>query len=276
VTTRHQASNDFAVYTRTSATSDDRLGAVRGSAATRLLLLHGLSRNKRICGAPNSALAERLRGHAPDFRGPGARAWRPRLYDIAAYSIDCYTLVDDVLGHDTPRSAGGDVGGSALRPGLRYPGFATQQGVFNRFRPPLNEVVRSRGTPRGLVRAAAPNPTTSWGRQANDPKVCWPDRHARNGVRTLRSPACTATGLWGTPNAFTAEEVAFPHRRTRDEQTRSLRASWCGWYEQDAGARRWRTFRACSNKRRYRRSLLYGPDDHGRPAVIQSGRPAAA
>jgi pimeloyl-ACP methyl ester carboxylesterase len=52
---------------------------------------------------------------APDFRGHGDSSLAPDgFYDIAAFSIDCYTLVHDVLGHEHAAVAGGDVGGVVL------------------------------------------------------------------------------------------------------------------------------------------------------------------
>ena len=48
---------------------------------------------------------------APDFRGFGDSSLAPDgFYDIAAFAIDCYTLVHDELGHATCFAAGGDVG----------------------------------------------------------------------------------------------------------------------------------------------------------------------
>jgi len=42
---------------------------------------------------------------APDFRGRGDSSLAPDdFYDIAAFSIDCYTLVHDVLGRGDVRT----------------------------------------------------------------------------------------------------------------------------------------------------------------------------
>ena len=85
-----------------------------GAGGTPLLLLHGYPETKRIWWRNIDALAAAgFDVIAPDFRGHGDSSLAPDdFYDIAAYSMDCYVLVHDVLGLPQCATAGGDVGGS--------------------------------------------------------------------------------------------------------------------------------------------------------------------
>jgi hypothetical protein len=150
------------------------------------------------------------------------------------------------LGHEHAAVAGGDVGGVVLYDiGLRYPGFVTRQMLFNTMPPPLDEVYAAAGLPPDDVRGRRAQ-SDYFVRQANDPEgllaeLDTPERRERYvaGMYGHR--------LWGTPNAFTPEDVAFHTEPYADAQ--KLRASW--WvYEQTTGrpdAVRWKTFRASSS-----------------------------
>ena len=66
--------------------------------------------------------------------------------------------------------------------------------------------------------------------------------------------------LWGTPNAFTPEEVAFhtePYADARQaaRELGRVRAD-------DRATARWKTSRASSSARRCPTLVLYGPEDH--------------
>src|SRR5258708_4418326 len=90
-----------------------------------LLLVHGWPETKRIWWRNIAALADAgFEVIAPDLRGYGDSDLAPDgFYDVTAYSLDLYTLVHDVLGHERCAVAGGDLGGVILYDlALRYPG----------------------------------------------------------------------------------------------------------------------------------------------------------
>ena len=158
-------SNAFAVH-RSEVRNGVTIAYVReGVGGIPILLLHGYPETKRIWWRNIAPLAAAgFEVIAPDFRGHGGSSLAPDdFYDIAAYSIDCYTLVHDVLGHQRCAVAGGDVGGVS-RPRLRYPGFARK--CCSTVPPPLDEVyVDSRPTTcaRAAERLLRPS--------ANDPRA---------------------------------------------------------------------------------------------------------
>ena len=110
-----------------------------------MLLLHGYPETKRIWWRNIAPLAAAgFEVIAPDFREHGDSSLAPdNFYDIAAYAMDCYAVVHDVLGHEQCAVAGGDVGGVVLYDiGLRYPGFVTHQVFFNTVPPAARRGVR--------------------------------------------------------------------------------------------------------------------------------------
>src|SRR5262245_412227 len=196
-----------------------------GVGGTPLLLLHGYPETKRIWWRNIAPLA--AAGYeviAPDFRGHGDSNLAPdNFYDIAAFSIDCYTLVHDVLGHERCAVVGGDVGGVVLFDlGLRYPGFVDRQVVFNTVPPPLNDVYEAAGLPPDDVRERRAS-ADYFIRQATEPDVLLSelDTPAR---RRAWVAAMYGHRLWGTPNAFGPDDVAFHSEPYADAD--KLRASW--------------------------------------------------
>jgi pimeloyl-ACP methyl ester carboxylesterase len=231
-----------------------------GNGGTPLLLLHGYPETKRIWWRNIGPLAAAgFDVIAPDSRGHGDSSLAPdNFYDIAAYAIDCYTLVHNVLGLEQCAVAGGDVGGVVLYDiGLRYPGFVTHQVLFNTVPPPLNEVYAAAGLPEDDVRERRAQ-SDYFVRQATDPEgliaeLDTPERRERYiaGMYTHR--------LWGTPNAFTAEEVAFHTAPYADRE--KLRAAW-GVYEQSAGNRAMEDVPRLFEQTPIPTLVLYGPDDN--------------
>ncbi len=198
---------------------------------------------------------------APDFRGHGDSSLAPDdFYDIAAYSIDCYTLVHDVLGHEHCAVAGGDVGGVVLYDlGLRYPGFVTHQVLFNTVPPPLDDGVRGRGPPaRRRARAPGRRPTTSCARPTI-PTVCSPSSTRPSAAQRVRR------GDVRPPAVGHAERV-HARRTSRSTPSRTptrdkLRASW-GVYEQTRGQAPDGGRPALFERTPVPTLVLYGPEDH--------------
>jgi pimeloyl-ACP methyl ester carboxylesterase len=231
-----------------------------GTGGTPILLLHGYPESKRIWWRNVGPLVDAgFEVVAPDFRGHGDSSLAPNdFYDIAAYAIDCYSLVHDVLGHAECAVAGGDVGGVVLYDlGLRYPGFVTRQVLFNTVPPPLDEVYAAARLPRDDVRERRAQ-ADYFIRQANDPdgllaELDTPERRRRYvaGMYTHR--------LWGTSNAFTADDVTFHTEPYGDAQ--KLRASW-GVYEQSAGKRPMEDVPRLFEQTPVPTLVLYGPEDH--------------
>jgi pimeloyl-ACP methyl ester carboxylesterase len=141
--------------------------------------------------------------------------------------------------------------------GLRYPGFVTHQVLFNTVPPPLNEVYAAAGLPEDDVRERRAQ-SDYFVRQATDPEgliaeLDTPEQRERYiaGMYTHR--------LWGTPNAFTAEEVAFHTAPYADRE--KLRAAW-GVYEQSAGNRAMEDVPRLFEQTPIPTLVLYGPDDN--------------
>jgi pimeloyl-ACP methyl ester carboxylesterase len=231
-----------------------------GIGGIPLLLLHGYPETKRIWWRNIGPLADAgFEVIAPDNRGHGESSLAPDdFYDIAAFSIDSYTLVHDVLGHTECAVAGGDVGGVVLFDlGLRYPGFVRRQILFNTLAPPLDAVYDAAGIPRD-----PPHETRGTAdyfvEQANHPdellaKLGTPELRCRYiaGMYTHR--------LWGTPNAFDAAAVEFHTEPYGDAD--KLRASW-GVYEQSAGRRPMEAIPELFAQTPVPTMVLYGPEDN--------------
>lgn len=231
-----------------------------GVGGAPLLLLHGYPETKRIWWRNIAPLA--AAGYeviAPDFRGHGDSGLAPDgFYDIAAFSIDCYTLVHDVLGHERCAVAGGDVGGVVLYDlGLRFPGFVHHQVLFNTVPPPLTEVYAAAGLPPDDVRDRRAT-ADYFVRQANDPDglAAELDTPAR---RRAYVAAMYGHRLWGTPGAFDTADVAFHTEPFGDAD--KLRASW-GVYQQTTGRRPMEDVPRLFERTPVPTLVLYGPEDH--------------
>ena len=230
-----------------------------GAGGRPLLLLHGYPETKRIWWRNIGPLAEAgFDVVAPDLRGHGDSSLAPDgFYDIAAFAIDCYTLVHDVLGLGPCGVVGGDVGGVVLYDlGLRYPGWVTHQVVFNTVVPPVPGL-----PPDETLRADRPT-ADYFRRQANEPDALLAelDTPAR---RQAWVAAMYGHRLWAAPGHFTEADVAFHTEPYADAH--KLRASW-GVYEQSAGKRAMEDVPKLFEATRVPTMVLYGPDDHVVPA----------
>jgi pimeloyl-ACP methyl ester carboxylesterase len=228
--------------------------------------LHGYPETKRIWWRNIGALADAgFEVIAPDFRGHGDSSLAPDdFYDIAAFSIDCYTLLHDVLGHAHTAVAGGDVGGVVLYDlGLRYPDFVTKQVFFNTVTPPLREVYEAAGLPPDEPRTFRAT-ADYFLRQANEPEVLLAELDTPARRRAWVAPMY-GHRLWGRPDAFTPEDVAFHTEPYADAE--KLRASW-GVYEQSAGKRPMEDVPKLFEQTPVPTLVLYGPEDHVVPGTF--------
>jgi pimeloyl-ACP methyl ester carboxylesterase len=231
-----------------------------GIGGTPLLLVHGYPETKRIWWRNIAPLAAAgFEVIAPDLRGHGdSELAVDGFYDIAAFSIDLYALVHDVLGHDACFVAGGDVGGPVVYDlSLRYPGFVPKLCFFNTVVPTLPAEYEAAGIPPDdphELRATA----DYFVRQATDPlglltELDTPERR-RAYVADMYGHR-----LWAGRTAFTAHEIAFMTGPYGDAE--KLRASW-GVYESSTGSR------PMSGIPRYLETnpvpalVLYGPEDN--------------
>jgi pimeloyl-ACP methyl ester carboxylesterase len=258
--TNHPAASDFPTHTAAVRNGVTIAYVREGVGGTPLLLIHGYPETKRIWWRNIGALAAAgFEVIAPDLRGHGESSLAPDdFYDIAAFSMDCYALVHDVLGHEQCAVAGGDVGGVVLYDfGLRHPGFVTKQVVFNTVPPPLQEVYDSLGLAADDVRERRAQ-SDYFVRQANDPEGLAAELDTPARRRTYIAGMYTHR-LWGTPNAFTPEEVAF-HTEPYGDGAK-LRASWCV-YEQSAGRRAMEDVPKLFERTPVPTLVLYGPDDN--------------
>ena len=234
--------------------------AREGIGGVPLVLLHGYPETKRIWWRNIGELANAgFEVIAPDFRGHGDSSLAPdNFYDIGAFSMDVHALVHDVLGHERCAVAGGDVGGVVLYDlGLRYPGFVQRQVLFNTVPPPLNDVYEAAGLAPDDVRERRAT-ADYFVRQANDPEgllaeLDTPQRR-RNYVADMYGHR-----LWGTPNAFTPDDVAFHTEPFADAD--KLRAGF-GNYESALGARPLSEKPLWFEPTPVETLILYGPDDH--------------
>ncbi len=183
----------------------------------------------------------------------------------------------DVLGHETCAVAGGDVGGVVLYDmGLRFPGFVTHQVVFNTVTPLLENVYAAAGLPPDDMRvrraqsdytSSDPTPrperrrsatTDYFWRQATEPDVLLAELDTPERRRGWVAPMY-GHRLWGTSDAFTAEEVAFHTEPYGDAD--KIRAAW-GVYEQSAGRRPMEDAPCMFEQTPVPSLVLYGPEDH--------------
>jgi pimeloyl-ACP methyl ester carboxylesterase len=231
-----------------------------GVGGRPLLLLHGYPETKRIWWRNIAELAEA--GYeviAPDLRGHGDSGLpADGFQDIAAFSLDCHALVHDVLGHETTAVAGGDVGGVVLYDlGLRFPGFVTHQVVFNTVTPLLENVYAAAGLPPDDLRVRRAQ-SDYFRRQATEPDVLLAELDTPERRMGWVAPMY-GHRLWGTSDAFTAEQVAFHVEPYADAE--KIRAAW-GVYEQSAGRRPMEDTPRMFEQTPVPTLVLYGPEDH--------------
>lgn len=252
--------NQFTTHRSTVRNGVDLAYVHEGVGGYPVLLIHGYPETKRIWWRNIGALAAAgFEVIAPDLRGHGDSAPAPDgFYDIAAFSIDLYTLVHDLLGHEQCAVVGGDVGGMVLFDlSLRYPGFVERQVLFNTLPPPLDALYAEHGlapeAPHEL-RATA----DYFVRQGREPEALLaeldtPDRR-RAWVASMYRER-----LWAAPGNFTRDDIDFMSEPYADAD--KLRASW-GVYEGASGTRPLEALPCLFERTPVPTLLLYGPDDH--------------
>lgn len=250
----------FAVH-RAEVRGKVELAYVReGVGGWPLLLIHGYPETKRIWWRNIEPLAAAgFEVIVPDLRGHGDSGLAADgFYDIAAFSTDCHALVHDVLGHETCAVAGGDVGGVVLYDlGLRFPGFATHQVVFNTVTPILENVYAAAGLlpdDRAVRRAQS----DYFRRQATEPDALLAELDTVERRRGWVAPMY-GHRLWGAPDSFTPAQVAFHAEPYGDAE--KLRASWAV-YEQSAGRRPMEDTPRLFDQTPVPTLVLYGPEDN--------------
>ena len=231
----------------------------RAPAAIPLLLIHGWPETRRIWSRNVDALAEAgFEVIAPDLRGFGDSALAPDdRYDAAAHARDMQALLEH-LGHDRCVVSAGDLGGVVAQDlSLRFEGLVERMVLFNTIAPFLPAEYEA----AGLGTTPPVNPQTSdyFVRQSRDAdglaaELDSPERR-RAYVAQMYGPR-----LWGGPEAFTPEEIAWLAEPFGDAE--SFRASIAN-YEYVGGARtRAGDGRGCSSPTPRPTLVLYGPEDH--------------
>jgi pimeloyl-ACP methyl ester carboxylesterase len=231
-----------------------------GVGGRPLLLLHGYPETKRIWWRNIEPLA--AAGYeviVPDLRGYGDSGLAADgFYDVAAYGLDVHALVHDVLGHETTATAGGDLGGVVLYDlGLRFPGFVTHQVLFNTVTPLLENVYTAAGLPPDDMRVRRAQ-SDYFRRQATEPEELLAELDTPERRRGWVAPMY-GHRLWGTPDAFTAADVAFHAEPFGDAER--IRSAW-GAYEQSAGRRPSEDTPRMFEQTPVPTLVLYGPEDH--------------
>ncbi len=232
-----------------------------GIGGVPLLLVHGWPETRRIWWRNVEPLvAAGFEVIAPDLRGFGdSDVAADGFYDVAAFSLDLYALVHEVLGHHSCFAAAGDAGGPMIYDlSLRYPGFVPKLCYFNTLTPVLrNGEYEAAGIPREdrrELRATA----DYFVRQATDADALAAelDTPAR---RRAYIAGMYGHRLWGNPTAFAADAVDFMTEPFADPA--KLRASF-GIYESSTGARPMKELPRFLETNPIPTLVLYGPEDH--------------
>jgi pimeloyl-ACP methyl ester carboxylesterase len=225
-----------------------------------ILLVHGYPETKRIWWRNVAPLAAAgFEVIAPDLRGFGdSDLASDGFYDVAAYSMDLYALVHDVLGHDRCVIVGGDLGGVVLYDlASRYPGFAVRLAFFDTVVPLRQELFDAAGIPPEIPRdqRLSADYFIRQGRDA-DSLLAELDTPAR---RRAWVAAMYGHRLWAAPGQFDAEDVDFMTEPFAEADR--LRASW-GVYETAFGARPMEAVPRVGDPLDIPTLALYGADDH--------------
>ena len=199
-----------------------------GRGGVPLLLVHGWPETKRIWWRNIEPLVQAgFEVIVPDLRGFGDTGPAPDgFYDVAASSEDLYTLVHDVLGHQSCVTCGGDFGGVVLQDlALRRPGLVTRQVLFNTIPPFLLDAYAAAGIEP--IEFTAHEHFVRHGTRADEllQTLDAPQRR-RAYVAGFYGARDAATGngtplssSWAGPAGFTADAATFMTEPFGDEST---------------------------------------------------------
>lgn len=232
-----------------------------------LLLIHGFPETKRIWWRNIGPLAEAgFEVVAPDLRGHGeSDLASDGMYDIAAFSLDMYALMHDVLGHERYGVVGGDVGGVVLYDhSLRYPATVDRQCIFNTLAPPLDALYEQAGIPPDDPPRAARPTADYFRRQANDPDGLIAELDTAERRRAYVADMY-GHRLWASPGTFDDDDIAFMTEPYADSA--KLRASF-GVYETSTGRRPIADMPRVFEQNPVPTLVLYGADDHVVPPTF--------
>jgi pimeloyl-ACP methyl ester carboxylesterase len=211
---------------RTEVDDGLRLAYVReGVGGAPLLLIHGYPETKRIWWRNVAPLAAAgFEVIAPDLRGYGdSDLSATDSYDIVRYSLDLHALMG-ALGHERCAVVASDVGGVvATDLSHRFPGFIERMCLFNTV-PPMGADYASSGLDPSTFSATDGGPASDYQElQGNRPDeliaMLPTDAARRQWVANMYRGR-----LWGSPGAFSDEDVAFMTEPFASEDR--LRASW--------------------------------------------------
>lgn len=252
-------SADAFVIHRTPVDGDLGLAYVReGVGGAPLLLIHGYPESKRIWWRNIEPLAAAgFEVIVPDLRGFGdSDLSTTDTYDIVRYGLDLHALMT-TLGHDRCRIVASDIGGVvATDLTHRFPGFIEQMCIFNTV-PPLGVDYAAAGLDPACLPGFADGPTADYrelqGARPDELAAMLPTEAARRqwvaGMYQSR--------LWGSPGAFTRDDVDFMTEPFATEER--MRAAWAT-YQLAHG--RPMVDAPMLGAVDVPTVLLYGPDDH--------------
>ena len=232
-----------------------------GVGGAPLLLIHGYPETKRIWWRNIGPLAEAgFEVIVPDLRGYGDSDLPPGdVHDIATYARDLHALVHDHLGHEAVRVAASDVGGVVATDLIhRFPGFVEQLCVFNTVPPFAGEAYAAAGLDLAVLDSLRNRQTGDYrqlqGKHPDELAALLPNEAARRQWIA----AFYTSRMWGSPGAFTPDDVDFMTEPFADEDR--LRAGWAVY--QLAHGRPMAEPPLIASTVDIPTVVLYGPDDH--------------
>lgn len=255
------AADGFAIHRSTVADGLELAYVREGIGGYPLLLIHGYPETKRIWWRNIAPLAAAgFEVIAVDLRGVGdSDVPADDVHDIGTYAIDLHTLVHDVLGHEHCAVAASDVGGVVATDLIhRFDGFVTKLCVFNTVPPMAFDVYAAAGLDFGTFSGMSDGITADYrellGRRPDELAAMLPT----DAARRQWVAAMYTSRLWGSPGAFTADEVDLMTEPFADEAR--LRSGWAIY--QLFHGRAMAVDPLVDTTVDIPTLILYGPDDH--------------
>lgn len=232
-----------------------------GEGGYPLVLIHGYPETKRIWWRNIGPLAEAgFDVIAVDLRGVGDSGIpADDVHDIGTYALDIHALVHDHLGIERCAVAASDVGGVVATDLIhRFDGFVTKLCAFNTVPPMAVAEFEAAGLDFGTFSGFSDGPTADYrelqgGRPDELAAMLGTDAARRQWVAGMY-----ASRLWGSPGAFTREDIDFMTEPFADEAR--LRSGWAVY--QLFYGRSMAVEPMVDDVVTIPTLLLYGPDDH--------------